>query len=145
MAPNSNGTKWKDRHIELPPFSAMQVNLAAQVLSHSVAAGISALVALKHLPDSTKDTAQLVEHFDGLFNTFNSQTVETSQGLGHAFSDNSGHLSFLKESLEFLDKVKTSHGVELPSIFGWKLCIQSLLGLWEYLKTEQSFQFILTS
>ena len=64
--------KLKDRHIELPPFSAMQVNLAAQVLSHSVAAGISALVTLKHLHDSAKDTAQFVEHFDGLFNTFNS-------------------------------------------------------------------------
>ena len=137
--------KLKDRHIELPPFSAMQVNLAAQVLSHSVAAGISALGTLKHLPDSAKDTAQFVEHFDGLFNTFNSQTVKTSQRLGHAFSDKSGHLSFLKESLEFLDKVKTSHCVELPCIFGWKLCIQSLLGLWEYLKTEQSSQFILTS
>ena len=121
------------------------MNLAAQVLSHSVAAGISALVTMKHLPDSAKDTAQFVEHFDGLFNTFNSQTVKTSQRLGHAFSDKSGHLSFLNESLEFLDKVKTSHGVELPCIFGWKLCIQSLLWLWEYLKTEQSFQFILTS
>ena len=31
--------KLKERHIELPPFSAMRVNLAAQVLSHSVAAG----------------------------------------------------------------------------------------------------------
>ena len=136
--------KLKGRHIELLPFSAMQVNLAAQVLSHSVAAGISALVTLKHLPDSAKDTAQFTENFDGLFNTFNSQTVKTSQRLGHAFSDKSGHLPFLKESL-FLDKVKTSHGVKLSCIFGWKLCIQSLLGLWEYLKTEQNFQFILTS
>ena len=64
--------KLKDRHIELPPFSAMRVNLAAHLLSHSVAAGISALITLKHLPDSAKDTAQFVEHFDGLFNTFNS-------------------------------------------------------------------------
>ena len=100
------------------------MNLAAQVLSHSVAAGISALVTLKHLPDSAKDTAQFVEHFDGLFNTFNTQTVKTSQRLGCAFSDKSGHLLFLEESLELLDKVKTSHGVELPCIFGWKLYIQ---------------------
>ena len=50
--------------------------------------------------------------------------------------------SNLISDLEFLDKVKTSHSIELPCIFGWKLCIQSLLGLWEYLKTEQSFQFI---
>ena len=49
------------------------MNLAVQVLSHSAAAGISALITLKHLPDSAKDTAQSVEHFDGLFNTFNSQ------------------------------------------------------------------------
>ena len=65
--------KLKDRHTELTPFSAMQVNLVAQALSHCVAAGISALVTLKHVPDSAKDTAQFVEHFDGLFNTFSSQ------------------------------------------------------------------------
>ena len=69
--------KLKDRHIELPHFSAMWVNLAAQVLSYSDAGGISALVTLKHLPDSAQDTAQFVEHFDGLFNTFNSWTVKT--------------------------------------------------------------------
>ena len=71
--------------------------------------------------------------------------MKTSQRLGHTFSDKSGHLSFLKDSLELLNKVKTGHSVELPCIFQWKLCIQSLLWLWKYLKTEQSFQFILTS
>ena len=69
---------------------------------------------------------QFVEHFDGLFNTFNSRTVKTSQRLGHAFSDKNGHLSFLKESLEFLDKVKTSHGVELPCIF-WMEVVHSVI------------------
>ena len=33
--------KLKDKHIDLPPFTAMHVNLAAQVLSHSVAAGLA--------------------------------------------------------------------------------------------------------
>ena len=50
----------------------MHVNLAAQVLSHSVAAGISTLVSLKHLPENAMYTAQFVEQFDALFNTFNS-------------------------------------------------------------------------
>ena len=104
------------------------MNLAAQVLSHSVAAGISALVTLKHLPDSAKDTAQFVEHFDGLFNTFNSQTVKTSQRLGHAFSDKSGHLSFLKESLEFLDKVKTSHVLNFPVYLDGSCAFSHYLG-----------------
>ena len=42
----------RDRHIELPSFLAKCVNLAAQVLTHSVAAGIATLVTLKHLPES---------------------------------------------------------------------------------------------
>ena len=72
--------KLKDRCIELTPFSAMQVNLAAQVLGHSISARITALVTLKHLPDWVKDTAQFVEHFDGLFNTSNSWTVKLHKG-----------------------------------------------------------------
>ena len=43
--------KLTDKHIQLPPFSAMRVNLAAQILSHSVAAGISFLVKVKELQD----------------------------------------------------------------------------------------------
>ena len=53
----------KDKHIDLSPFSTMRVNLAAQILSHSVAAGISTLVNLKHLPESAMYTAQFVEQF----------------------------------------------------------------------------------
>ena len=33
--------KLRDRHIHVPPFSSMRVNLAAQILSHPVAAGMS--------------------------------------------------------------------------------------------------------
>ena len=42
--------KLTDRHITLPPFGAMRVNLAAQGLSHSVAAGINTLCSLKEMP-----------------------------------------------------------------------------------------------
>ena len=51
--------KLRDKHLELPPFSAMQVNLAAQVLSHTVAASTSTLVTFKHLPESALSTAEL--------------------------------------------------------------------------------------
>ena len=64
--------KLTDKHINLPPFTSMRVNLAAQVLSHSVAAGISFLVRAGIMPESAISTAQFVEHFDVLFNTFNS-------------------------------------------------------------------------
>ena len=63
--------KLKHKHIDLLPFSTMHINLAAQVLSHSVAAGISTLVSLKHLPVNAMYTAQFVVQFDALFNIFN--------------------------------------------------------------------------
>ena len=137
--------KLRDKHINFPPFSSMCMNLAAQILSHSVAAGISCLVTCKELPEEAIYTAQFVEHFDNLFNTFNSRTLRSSQKLGNAFNDSSGHHAFLRESLTYLDKIKTLDGNELPCIQGWKMNINALLGLWHYLKSEKNFKFILTN
>ena len=137
--------KLKEKHINLPPFASMRVNLAAQVLSHSVAAGLASMVTFKQLPESATDTAEFVEHFDALFNTFNSCTLRSSQRLRHAFNDSSGHHSFLRDILRYLERIKTKDGKELPCIYGWKLSINALLGLWQVLKTEEAFQFLLTS
>ena len=73
--------KLKDKHINLPPFTAMCVNLAAQVLSHSVAAGLATMVTFKKLPSDAIYTAHFVEHFDALFNTFNSFALKSIQRL----------------------------------------------------------------
>ena len=127
-------SKLIDKHIDLPPFSTMCGNLAAQVLNYSVAAGISTLVSLKHLPESAMYTAQCVEQFDALFNTFNSQSLKGTQRLGHAFYDSSGQHSFLRESLDFLSKLKNIEGKECPCIYGWKISINALFGLWQHLK-----------
>ena len=70
--------KLTDRHIILPPFSAMHVNLAAQTLSHSVAAGINTLCTLNYLPDDASVTAEFIETLDQLFNTFNSASRKSS-------------------------------------------------------------------
>ena len=137
--------KHTDKYIQLPPFSTMQVNLAAQILSHSVAAGISFLVKVKELQDDAMSTAKFVEHFNALFNTFNSKTLKSSQRCGNTFNDSSHHHAFLEPTLKFLDDIKTLGDIELPCICGWKLCIYALFGLWEYLKTQQNLKFILTN
>ena len=80
----------------------MRVNLAAQVLSHSAAAGISFLVRVGEMPEAAISTAHFVEHFDALSNAFNSRTLKCSKRFGHAFSDSSGHYVFLQESLNML-------------------------------------------
>ena len=114
-------------------------------MSHSVAAGISFLVTAKELPEDAIETAKFVENFDALFNTFNSQKLKSSQRHGNAFRDSSSHHAFLKDSLKFLDSIKTLGDIVLPCIFGWKLCIHALFDLWDYLKTEQNFKFLLTN
>ena len=95
-------SKLKEKHIELPPFQAMHVNLVAQVLSHSVAARISTLVTLKYLPEQAVKTATFVDHFDALFNTFNSKTLKSTQQMGPAFQQSSSHHAFPEKSLNVL-------------------------------------------
>ena len=64
-----------EKHLTLPHFSKMSVRLAAQTLSHSVAAGISMLVQLGALPEEAKATASFIERIDRLFNAFNSSSL----------------------------------------------------------------------
>ena len=126
--------KLTDKHINLPPFSAMRVNLAAQILSHSVAAGINVLCNLKYLPEDASATAEFIETFDQLFNSFNSARHISSQKYKSALSNQSGHIAFLQSCLKFLSKLKTREGSVIPCFIGWQLTIRSLLELWEDLQ-----------
>ena len=131
-------------HIYLPMFTKMRVNLAAQVLSHSVAAGISTLQRLGHLPEEAKATAEFVEFMDRLFNTFNSSNLNSHQCMGHAISENSGHMEFLNESLIFLNSLIPLAKRQVPCLTGWKISINSLKSLWHELSNE-NFSFLLTN
>ena len=72
------------------------------------------------------------------------QSLKSSQRFGHAFNDSSDHHAFIRESLDFLSKQRTIEGKELQCIHGWKISIIALFGLWQHLKKEEKFQFILT-
>ena len=65
----------------------MYVHLAAQVLSHSIAAGLATIVTFKKLSSDAIHTAHFVEHFDALFNTFHSFALKSTERLRHAFND----------------------------------------------------------
>lgn len=64
--------KLTDRHIDFSNQAKTRVCLAAQVLSHSVAAGLQARVVTK-LPDVALGTALFVEQVDKLFDMLNSR------------------------------------------------------------------------
>ena len=136
--------KLTDKHITLPPFSAMHVNLAAQTLSHSVAAGINTLCALNYLPNDASVTAEFIETFDQLFNAFNSDGLKSSHKYKYALRDNSGHIPFLNTCVRFLSKVKTMEKGIVPCLIGWQISIKSLLALWKNLQ-RKGFKYFLTN
>ena len=59
--------KLTHKHIELQPFAPLSIKLATQVLSHSVAAGISTTVSLGALSEDAQYTAVFVERMDRMF------------------------------------------------------------------------------
>ena len=137
--------KLKDIHINLPPFSSMRVNLAAQVISHSVAAGISFLTACGQMSKDAIHTAEFLELFDKLFNVFNSSSLKSSQQYSHGLSAGSNHWQFLDHALQYLSDLKLQNGKSVPCLEGWKLSIKSLSLLWHELHSNNGFDFLLTN
>ncbi len=122
--------KLTEKHVNLPPFTSMRVNLAAQVLSNTVAAGIDTLVGWEQLPEDAKYTADFVRMMDRLFNCFNSSTLYSSQPYNGAITKTSDHLEFLQECYNKLKDTTTASGKSLPCLKGWLLSISALKGLW---------------
>lgn len=133
-----------DRHIYMPPFSALSVRLATQVLSHSVAVGLTMISRITNNAEMLQ-TAHFIEQFDVLFNAFNSKVLTSSQKMGHAVSNSSGHTAFLKECLVWLESVTPTSGISLPCLSGWKMDIRALLALWDDLSTNHGIKFLLTA
>lgn len=139
-------TKLTKKHITMPPFANLSVKLATQVLSHTVAAGISTMVKLKSLPLEASATAKFVNNFDQIFNCFNSRNLHSSQLKGNAISPSCAEIPFLQEMLEWLKTIRCLNKTgELPSLEGWTLAIHCLLQLFEDLHGNHNVEFLLTS
>ncbi|GFO35630.1 THAP domain-containing protein [Plakobranchus ocellatus] len=78
--------KLTKRHILVPAFADLNVKLAAQVLSHTVAAGITTMIKLNAIPPTASTTAEFIDSFDKLFNCFNSRTLNQKGPMANAIS-----------------------------------------------------------
>ncbi|KAK0131128.1 Transposable element P transposase [Merluccius polli] len=70
--------KLTERHISLPAFSKMRVSLATQVFSHTVSAGISAMVSLMRLPAVANNTGEFIAKINRLFDVLISRSAKDS-------------------------------------------------------------------
>jgi hypothetical protein len=94
-----------DKHIKPNNWEKMRVSLAAQVVSESVAVGISTYVSLGALPAESAGTAQFIEQFVKLFDIFNS-SKHTEKKYNLPFNGASIQQQFLNEMLQLSESIK---------------------------------------
>ncbi|KFM73110.1 THAP domain-containing protein 9, partial [Stegodyphus mimosarum] len=73
--PHRIAPKLSDRHVNVDGLSTMNVKLAAQVFSHSLAAGLCFLSAVGRLPASASHTADFCSNVNKLFDSLNSRKI----------------------------------------------------------------------
>ena len=101
---------------------------------------------LGKLDRDAEHTAKFIDIFDRIFNACNSRTIKSSQPMGHAISNGSGHVMFFQDILAHLQALKPAGSKkELPCILGWQITIKSIIELWTNLFAEKKYKFLLTS
>ncbi|GBO01349.1 Transposable element P transposase, partial [Araneus ventricosus] len=140
--------KLTKRHIEVSGLKNMNVKLAAQVLSHSVAAALNLYVGKENFDSKASETAQFVYNMDKIFDSVNARSRKHEKKEMCAATGNSGHLELWKEKLAWIEKwhirsSKTGRKIYAACKIGWLITLKAFIGISEYLL--QKIKFIITS
>ncbi|GBP73926.1 Transposable element P transposase [Eumeta japonica] len=142
--------KLTDKHISPANFEEMEVFFATQLLSRSVATGISSYVSFNVIEKSGNDTAQFVLMMNDLFDVLNSSIHHHSYRYKRAFCGNRNQIDFLNrmlvfiQSLKLIDPENESDDVwDVDFVKGFQITIQSILHLFKDLKHE-GYEHLLT-
>lgn len=138
--------KLTDSHIYFSGFEKMRVKLATQVFSRTVASALYTHSVLGALPPEAAATATFIQNTDELFDVFNSAHLHHFRSRKCAISDSNDNLAFLDTMETWLNswKVIANHN-NFPCIDGWLLNINSLKCLWQDVKENHDFKFLLTN
>lgn len=79
-----------------------------------------------------------------LFDVLNIRNLNDSKQMQRAITGSSSHVDFLSDMVKWLSGWEAMTKQRYPSINGWRLSVQAILGLWAYLQ-EKGFQFNLSS
>ena len=138
--------KLTPKHINLPPFASMRVRLAAQVLSHSVAAGIYTHVAFGAMSSDAAFTAEFIETVDALFDCFNAGSFSGPKPYRRALTVNSKQWKLLSDCKDLFLALSVVGGrSKPPCIDGFVLSINALTQLFNVLHDQYGFNFVLTN
>ena len=143
--------KITDKHVNPNGFSKMKVNLAAQVISHSVAAGLSTYVALHAMTGSALGTAHFVSKMDTIFDCCNSLSSRDPKFCRRPFSPSSPHMDEISKGIDFFQSLKAINrqtGEDttgyLKCMTGWIITLKAISLLWRKLYSEGIASLLVT-
>ena len=145
--------KLKTKHIKWHN-QKMKVAIAAQTLSHSVAAGLMYLknIEVPQFQDSG-ETAEFILTINNLFDILNSKNKYGKRYKSPITLDNLDELKcYVNETITYLTELKDSNGVKLIDgprktfILGFALSSKSILAVAEHLlsRNYNQFEYVLT-
>ena len=149
ILPIRTAPKLTDKHINPSNFQKMKVKYATQVLSHTVAASICTYASMGGLPPTSLGTAELLSKFDSLFDCVNSSTISSVKEFKSAISTNNSHITFLKQSITFIQGIKVFNGeanvtTRIKSLKGWLVTLNAIICIWNKLQASHNFTFLFT-
>lgn len=139
-------------HIELTNFKKMNVKLATQILSHSVACGLRSYIKLKQMSTDAEPTAAFVERINRLFDIMNSNSRTAKNKWQRPLSVNTvEQFHELADAVMWIKEWKFKSrktGIvkdDLPFKQGLLMTLTALISVSRYLIDVQGFRFVLTS
>lgn len=137
--------KLTDAHLDPNQFQRLNVRYAAQVLSYSVAAGMSSEIELGILPAEAQETVDFIVKVDQLFDVLNSSKVSDPNKYKRAFSGTVYQVECLKRSLETFKNLKASSGKNTANVIkvftGLQITINAILHLLDYFVSQGQIFF----
>ncbi|CAK1597698.1 unnamed protein product [Parnassius mnemosyne] len=134
-------------HLNPNPKQKMRVKLAAQVLSHTVAAGIYVKIANGALTAEAAVTANVVSNMDKLFDCLNSDTADLRRGKIHAtnMTLKSPHMSCFSDMKLFFQTMKfVGCSRQPPSLDGWIWTINGVERLFTNMSKAHNIKSLVT-
>lgn len=102
---NRKCPKLTHSHIRPNNFEKMKVNLAVQVLSHSVASGMETDIALGLLPTAATYTVEVIRNFNNLFDMLNCSLNRYSTIFQRVFDGDAAQITFLEKMCNYIKNI----------------------------------------
>ncbi|XP_035233419.1 uncharacterized protein LOC118205225 [Stegodyphus dumicola] len=145
--------KMTDAHLNTMGLNSMKVALAAQVFSHTVAAGMNLCILSGLIEASAAPTVEFILKIDNLFDSMNGTRKNPLRGkqLHCAVKEGSAHINFWKEMIAYVESWvflqplaqnqdgPRKHASGPRSRIGWLQTLRAILKLSEEMLHEREY------